>query len=221
MKKQTSRVVVDLDKLSDVLKAFCTVSHLRITFYDTDFNEVLVYPEEQCEFCRFECGMHSNCRRYCDQMALMRCFAQKSTVGYTCHMGLYKAVTPLCIDDEIVGYIAFDQLIRKKYRKEITDNILAQYQDSEMFHVVACALDDIRTMSDAEIEASMLLVRTCISFIFSMDIVSIERSDFLEELNTYIENHISEDITVDDLCRYFGMSRSSFYEMSDQCIPGG
>lgn len=42
----------NLEKLSSLLRDFYTVTHIRITVFDENFNEIASYPNRRAEFCR-------------------------------------------------------------------------------------------------------------------------------------------------------------------------
>lgn len=221
MAQQNIKIAVELTQLADVLKAFYTVSHIKSTLFDTEFHEVLAYPEENCEFCQIVRKKHIDRCRQSDEQAFTKCRQQQKTIGYNCHIGLYEVISPLRNGDNIIGYIMFGQMIKRGNKEEIIRQILSRYLYLEEQQVMTRTLNDLEARTSAEIDAATLLMQTCICYLLSNNIVRVNRGNFLEELNAYMESHISQEITVGDLCKYFGMSRSSFYALAEQSIDGG
>lgn len=218
---QNIKIDVDLIQLATILEAFYTVSHIKSTLYDTEFREILTYPNDHCKFCHIVRDQHIDRCECSDMQAFKKCRQKGNTIGYCCHIGLYEVVSPLRDGEEIVGYIMFGQMIQKEQKEKTIQKILTQYKGLEERSVVAKALGELESKTSSEIRAATMLMQTCICYLLSNRIVRINRGNFMEELNAYIESHLSQEIMVKDLCQYFGMSRSSFYMLADQCLKEG
>ena len=104
--------IFDLDKLQSLLKDFYELSHIRITLFDTEYEEIVSYPEERAHFCsliRHSIEGSKACLQ-CDREACGRAAALKDTYIYRCHAGLTEAVTPLYLGDILIGYLLFGHI---------------------------------------------------------------------------------------------------------------
>lgn len=221
MEHQNIRIAVDQAQLAVILEAFYTVSHIKSTLFDTDFNEILTYPQGPSEFCRIVRSHHLDRCKKSDRLAFMKCRKEGTTIGYCSHIGLYEVISPLRNGDEVIGYIMFGQMIQKESKEKIIKEIQKQYRYLEEGPVLEEALGKLEERSSEEIQAATMLMQTCICYLLSNRIVRVNRGNFVEELNAYIENHISQEITADNLCKYFGVSRSALYLLAEQCLEGG
>lgn len=221
MEHRNIKIDVDLEQLASILEAFYRVSHIKSTLFDTEFREILTYPEGPCDFCRIVRQKHMDRCECSDIQAFTKCRQQKKSIGYCCHIGLYEVVSPVYYEEEIIGYIMFGQMLQKEKKDQTIRKILREYSYLEAQSVMEEALSQLETKTGAEIQAATLLTQTCICYLLSNRIVRVNRGNFVEELNAYIETHMSQEIAVTDLCRYFGMSRSSFYMLADQCLEEG
>lgn len=221
MEHQNIKIDVDLERLAAILEAFYTVSHIKSTLYDTEFREILTYPSGPCDFCRIVRRKHIDRCECSDMQAFKKCRQQEKTIGYYCHIGLYEVLSPLCYGDEVIGYIMFGQMLQKEKKDKTISKILTQYHYMENDSVMEDALNRLESKTSAEIQAATMLMQTCICYLLSNHVVRVNRGNFVEELNAYVDSHIGEEISVKDLCRHFGMSRSSFYVLAEQCLKDG
>lgn len=75
----------NLEKLSSLLRDFYTVTHIRITVFDENFNEIASYPNRRAEFCRLirqDEGAKERCVR-CDKEACRRASSMHDTYIYS------------------------------------------------------------------------------------------------------------------------------------------
>ena len=49
-------------------------------------------------------------------------------------------------------------------------------------------------------------------------LISIEKQQFEQNINTYILNHLTEDLSVDRLCEHLHLSRRKLYEYSEEFL---
>ena len=45
--------MLDTEQITKLLKSFHTVTGIKVVVFDPMFNEILAYPEQSCEFCRY------------------------------------------------------------------------------------------------------------------------------------------------------------------------
>ena len=61
-------------------------------------------------------------------------------------------------------------------------------------------------------------MEACISSILYKKLISIEKQQFEQNINTYILNHLTEDLSVDRLCEHLHLSRRKLYEYSEEFL---
>ena len=61
-------------------------------------------------------------------------------------------------------------------------------------------------------------MEACISSILYKKLISIEKQQFEQNINTYILNHLTEDLSVDRLCEHLHLSRRKIYEYSEEFL---
>ncbi len=83
------------------------------------------------------------------------------------------------------------------------------------WHQYAAAIPCI---SDTQIHAAASIMEACISSILYKKLISIEKQQFEQNINTYILNHLTEDLSVDRLCEHLHLSRRKLYEYSEEFL---
>ncbi len=101
--------IFDLEKLRGLLKDFYAISHIRITVFDENLNELVSYPEKVAPYCAVIRGTSKgfDACMACDREACKTAKKKHNTHIYRCHAGLTEAVTPLYVGDVLVGYLLF------------------------------------------------------------------------------------------------------------------
>lgn len=83
------------------------------------------------------------------------------------------------------------------------------------WHQYAAAIPCI---SDTQIHAAASIMEACISSILYKKLISTEKQQFEQNINTYILNHLTEDLSVDRLCEHLHLSRRKIYEYSEEFL---
>lgn len=83
------------------------------------------------------------------------------------------------------------------------------------WHQYAAAIPCI---SDTQIHAAASIMEACISSILYKKLISIEKQQFGQNINTYILAHLTEDLSVDRLCEHLHLSRRKIYEYSEEFL---
>ena len=73
-------------------------------------------------------------------------------------------------------------------------------------------------ISDTQIHAAASIMEACISSILYKKLISIEKQQFEQNINTFILNHLTEDLSVDRLCEHLHLSRRKLYEYSENFL---
>lgn len=105
----------DILGIDSVLKDFYTISGIRISIHDTEFNEIYSYPSEPTTFCK--CIQENASVKFDCQKNDIAAFTKARDTGevyvYKCRRGLYEAVAPLYHFGTLSGYIMMGQICDK------------------------------------------------------------------------------------------------------------
>lgn len=213
----TMDIKINKDELRELLIDFNTLSNIKIVVFDTNFNEILSFPEENCPLCSIV-RSNSYAKEKCDKCTIAAGDICKETGEvniYNCHIGLIEAVTPIKINSVVVGYVMFGQLIDKDNETESLAKILknaSEYCDISIENL----LEPEMYKTQPQIHAAAKLMETCISYILTKNMIQMEKGGLPFMIEEYIENNLDKNISVDTICKQFNISRNMVYQNSNK-----
>lgn len=212
-------IQIDCQKLLPLIKAFYELTGMKIAIYDSDFVEVLTYPEDSSPFCKevWRCRGREVCDRYTATMC-KKCQENKKTIVYTCHAGLTEVVSPLTERETVFGYAVCGQVTSQPDR-----NILLHRCSSLDIPPakMQSLIDDINYLSHSQIEATLQIINALASYIILQKMVYVSEKPVGLQIAEYITENVAADLSVAALCRRFAMSRSRLYLVTQEYMPQG
>lgn len=211
-------------ELHQLLQDFHDLTKLTLTLYDPEGEWIFSYPTKENCFC--------NCIKtspegaaLCDASDRASFEAAKTSgecVIYKCHAGLIEATAPIVSDGFTIGYLMMGQVANAASPEQLQSLIeyaLHKYHlneaENDSWKQYAAATPCI---SDTQIHAAARIMEACISSILYKKLISIEKQQFEQNINTYILNHLTEDLSVDRLCEHLHLSRRKLYEYSEEFL---
>lgn len=210
-------LIYDREKLLKILKDFHMLTSATISIWDSDFNQILVYPENAKELCRRikqnPCG-NSRCFAS-DKGACMRAVFEESPYSFTCHAGLLDTAIPVRYEGEVLAYIMFGQIRDAEQRYVNFDNVkklCSQYglseEETEKYYNM------LPVLSHSQISAAASVLSMSTIYLHVSQAIKIERNELVSGIDNYISENISQPVTVCDLCEKFGISQNKLYSLS-------
>ena len=207
---------LDIEQLESLMKSFYTLSGIRFVLFDTDFHEVISYPKENCGFCKLMKGCPKTRRKcnYADRRSFEKCEKTNDLVLYKCHAGLVEAVMPLHENEKIIGYLMFGQITDNPDKTDLFNKIAIWNETYGIDNAeLKSGIDNITYKTDVEIKAAAKIMEACTSFIVYKELIIPDNNKILESVKSYIENHLSESIEIEQLCNKFDVGRTKLYEI--------
>lgn len=193
--------IYDLDKMQALLKDFYSLTGIKICIYDKNENELCYYPEKHSGFCKLVRKyphLKSKCDE-CDKYAFKECKKIHKQYTYTCHAGLLECISPIIINENIIGYIAIGQIRSHNPPKSINEKFLDEY-------------NNLPIIPFEKISASMRILDACTGYEYLKGLI--QETDSIDfRLNDYILKNISRDISTKQLCLEFHVSRNELYSI--------
>lgn len=205
-------------ELSDLMKHFYILTGLKIGLFDERYNGVFAYPEctpfcaamrENPEFLKCCCDS--------DRKSFETCKKTQSLVIYKCHAGLIECTVPIMRNNTVIGYIMFGQVSDSSDKTGFRQKMSEQYPGKE----IAEKIKKIKFKSNKQLFSAAKLLEICISYILEKNILTPSRIRLFNSIEAYIDEHLSEDLKVEVLCKHFDISRTKLYTMIRNYIPGG
>ena len=154
------------ENLRKVFHDFYVLTHLRIVLIDSEFNELLSYPETQQGFCaeiRRNMDVHSKCLAS-DKAGCLACANSKELNIYRCHMGLVEAVIPILDGGEILGYVMFGQIL-KSDTCDMERRRLKRTFANWPYRSIDSVVDEIPTRSEEELNAAATILQALTTYV--------------------------------------------------------
>lgn len=204
------KLSVNTDELREILETFYTLTGIRPVIFDSDFCELMSYPSEMCTFCksiREDERLCAKCRDS-DIGAFKKCTETKDVVIYKCHAGLLEAAFPIKHGERIIGYIMFGQITDIKDKGE-----LSVYLSSINEKYGVCGdISGIKYKNQNQIHAAAKLLEMCTNYILLKEMIALRGNLATDLAKEYIAEHLSEEISVDEICKYTYTSRTKLYD---------
>lgn len=196
--------------LRKVMQDFYTLTKIRIVIFDSEFQELLAYPTDREDFCRLLRQTPQGADRCVrsDKAGCLKCAKSKELVIYKCHAGLMEVVVPIIDKTGVLAYVMFGQIITQETCEQTRTELKQQYPD------LAEEIDRIPTKSQRELNAAATVLQAITAYVITNRWVMPSKSEFIRAIDNYIETHLSENITVEDLCDTFRIGRTKIYELS-------
>ena len=211
-------------ELHQLLQDFHDLTRLTLTLYDPEGEWIFSYPTKENYFC--------NCIKTSPEGAALceasdrASFEAAKTSGecviYKCHAGLIEATAPIVSDGFTIGYLMMGRVANAaspEQLQSLIEHALHKYHlneaENDSWKQYAAATPCI---SDTQIHAAARIMEACISSILYKKLISIEKQQFEQNINTYILNHLTEDLSVDRLCEHLHLSRRKLYEYSEEFL---
>lgn len=217
-------ISINQKELINLMKSFYELTKIRIVFFDEKFNEIFGYPEKYAEFCsamRKNAVFVQKCNLSVENMC-RRCQTHNRLVVGQCHAGLTEVVAPLSKDNMIMGYIMFGQI------RGTEDDAVFLSTVKELCSDCGLCSEDIERLAltvhyktTAQIKAAAEIVNVFISYIYMKAIVNIKKDGTAYLIMKYIEENPGENLTVNELCKKFFISRTTFYSITKPYIKNG
>ncbi len=209
----------DLNRLTNLLNDFYILTKIRITVFNSDFEEMTSYPQQRAPFCNI-------IRR--DGHALKQCIASdrracKKVSGmhlpyiYQCHAGLTEAIAPIRLGNILIGYLFFGHVFSYDDHPSGWENIAGlckTYQVEWGELKEACFAQPIIS-TDYILAASHIL--ESVAYYLCLERVVVMKNETLPiQIDNYISNHFTENLNSQSLCEHFQISRTHLYHISKE-----
>lgn len=203
---------------------FYNMTKIKIVLFSDENSVLYSYPDTMaplCEEIRKNKELEKKCFE-CDKMGFKNCHITKSAYIYNCHAGLTEAVVPIYENSVIIGHMMLGQVLDKKNEEKATElinNICTDYgYDRDM---MMKKLSKTRKISSEAIQSAANIMSMCACYLYTNKIIKNKTDILAYQLKDYIDNHLSEDLSVKNLCRIFYISKTKLYYLSKNAFNCG
>ena len=208
---------VDMELLKKAANDFYNTSKIKIVLYDKNRTIVYTSMEPMQDFCtlvRTNPVLTRRCLE-CDEKGFDICDRTKEIAIYKCHMNLSEAISPIFENGVIIGYMMLGQILDENSRETALKTAEATaYKYNLDKEALVKALKTVRIADSETIMSAANTMEMCVCFLWQKKIIKFKTDSMIYHLNSYIEEHLSEALSISGLCRHLNISRSSLYTLS-------
>ena len=180
---------INVKELENLMKNFYVLTGIRIVLFDTNGNNIYSYPGYDCQYCQRMKAKPDTCKlcRLSDQASFAKCREKGELIIYHCHAGLIEATAPLIDHGTVIGYMMFGQIADRKNEAHIP------------------------VKTSEQIEAAAKIMEACTFYVIFKDAVRVSRDNFIANMDQYLRDHLSCDLSVQNITKELGISKTKLY----------
>lgn len=148
-----------------------------------------------------------------NERSFQKCRKTETLEIYHCHAGLVEATAPLIDNNVVIGYIMFGQI--SDFDKQ--DDLIKKLGTVIEYYGLTVpkeGLDiyNVTQKTSEQILAAAKILEACTFYVLLTDMVSLRRQNFMNNVNTFLIEHLSEDLSIERLMEEFQVSRNKLYD---------
>ncbi len=197
------------DEIVSILCELHSISGFRVSLHGTDFEEIAAYPVDRLPFCA---AVQKNPKEYakcvaCDKDACKKVENAAETLIYKCRYGLTEVICPLYNFGTLTGYIMMGQTGDEKID---TGALIAAISGvTESLGEARDLVSKIPVISSDKLSSFVKIMTICAEYMTLTNALP-SRSPRIPELaKIYMHEHFSEKITIKEMCKVLGCSKSA------------
>ena len=197
------------DEIVSILCELHNISGFRVSLHGTDFEEIAAYPAQRLPFCE---AIQKSPKEYsrcvaCDTEACRRVEASGETLIYKCRYGLTEVICPLYNFGTLTGYIMMGQTGDEKIDTgSLVSAIKGVIKSEDEARKIVSA---IPTIASDKLTSFVRIMTICAEYMTLTNAIP-SRSPRIPELaKIYMHEHFSEKITIKEMCKVLGCSKSA------------
>lgn len=202
-------------ELKDLMKDFYLLTGIRMVLFDSNYQELLSYPEHHCRFCQ-RMKADKATKKLCDESdhtSFITSQRKSQLIIYHCHAGLIEATAPLFDHNTVIGYMMFGQISDQ----ENPDDLIQLIAQNPSFteddrHKLNWYAEDIALKTDEQIQAAAKIMEACTFYAILKNTISVRRDNFIRNMDQYLLEHLSEDLSIQTIAEALGICKSKLYQ---------
>lgn len=204
-------VAFDRQSIEQMLQDFYNLTNIRITFLSYNFEEAITVKKEMSGFCeRLRTDENANsCCLNCDDEAFETACKTKKLFLYECHAGLTEAVSPIFIDDVLLGYLMFGQTLRSVPNNELWKKVQQKCSNYNInFVELQKEFYKLNYLDWCKIEAAARIMDRNAKYIHFSKMATLRHPNLLQQITDYVDTNLDKPLSISTISTHFNMSKS-------------
>jgi AraC-like DNA-binding protein len=201
------------EKVQRLIDSFAYCFKVEIAIFSPEMEGLIAGLQHDgspyCQFIQHKLRFRYRCLRQ-NQMMCTHCAEKDTLITYQCHAGCSEAIFPMKVEGKIIGYAMVGQF---RSNAAIPADVLQEWKNQ---HFDPAELQEAymnRPFFTGEEAKNMLhLFSMLIEFVITRDYVRIRRQTLAENVSTWIDQHISEYLELEQAAEELYRSPSSVYQ---------
>lgn len=202
------------EELKNIIDKIRVLSGMSISIVDPDLRPLVVCSAPFASFCRYiQSTKEGACRCVASDKELFRlCAVSRGYVTHKCHAGLTDTAVPMYHEGVLMGYMLFGQVCETHEERPPFEEIYPKIADLGLNRQkMEIAYHELNAFDKNRIESAVEIVNMLTQYILLKHIIRLQHSEEFEALLLYIEEHLTEELSISELCRRFHISKNTLY----------
>lgn len=208
-------IYINRELLEKIIRNFYEIVKLQIGVWDSDGNVFYGYPDSStfCQKINIDLKDRKYCHRY-DQIAAFKCNETLKPYSYICHAGAYELVVPLIFEGKCRMYVVFGQCacLETEALQRATMIKYCKHKGIPL-ETLETDFNKLPRYSQSYLNAVAELASLCFQSMWDNRIIEVRKDDFLIQIDKFILDNIKNELTINDLCAEFHISKNTLYSL--------
>ena len=206
-------VTFDFECFAKLFSKLRLLVNASITFYNEEFQGTCACTSPGSPFCAL---IKKHLSEKCDESdsnSFMTCLNNnKQSLKYNCHFGLTELSFRLSHNNKTYGFVIVGPFKTKEDEGKIEKRI-SEYcnETGAPYDKMMRTFKDIPYFTEEKFNAIETLIYALFEYALSQKIILISQNNFIDIFDDYLQEHLSEDISIQSLCSHFYLSQKQFY----------
>jgi AraC-like DNA-binding protein len=207
--------IFNKEKIEGLLSDFYVGTGIAVALYDADMNMVATSPvySEYCTRVRKIPEGRRGCDE-CDRVHMQRAKESGRAVFYACHAGLTETVTPIFYEETLIAYMQTGQFRDAAggfCRTDAPNCFAIKHGIDPGF--LSSLYEKTPLISEKKLAAHLNIADALVKSFWVEGLISRNRSMLSVRIERYVDGHISDGISVNELCEEFFVSKNALYRI--------
>ncbi|MBQ8387570.1 MAG: PocR ligand-binding domain-containing protein [Clostridia bacterium] len=207
--------IFDKEKIEGLLSDFYVGTSIAVALYDAEMNMVATSPvySEYCARVRDIPEGRRGCDE-CDRIHMQRAKESGQAVFYACHAGLTETVTPIFYEGTLIAYMQtgqFRDAVGEFCQADAPCRLAVEHGIEPSFLSSLYAKTPL--ISEKKLAAHLNIADALVKSFWVEGLISRNRSMLSVKIEQYIDEHLTEKIHIDGLCKEFYLSKNALYAL--------
>lgn len=202
-------------ELEQLISDFYDSTGIAITLYNAE-GRIIATSHIFCDYCALLRG-NGQCLAQCDRsdaLHIREAERKRAAVTYCCHGGNTELILPIFYEDTVIAYLQIGQFHDEegKYSSVDTAGQVARRYGFDEVQLLRL-YSQVTTVSQRRLEALQNILKILIQSFWAQGLIHYNRSMLSVKIESYILEHLTEKICVEDLCRRYHLSQNGLYRL--------